>query len=163
MQLRQHFQHHPVAGGDGVIHGVLGADDQCLRVIGGVEIAARVIPEVTLQNLRPFLRPGQVKSLAGHLMEGEGGTRHIGVIIEQSRMHCPAKTVAVREAAVGFHGMGRQGDEGLLRRVDPMRLVKIMPGAGEGGDHQAVPVGQHLVIKAWPDPLLPRFKQLLAP
>ena len=46
----------------------------------------------------------------------------------------------------------RAGDEGerALGRVEPRRLGEEEAGVGERGDHQPVPVGEHLVVEAGP-------------
>ena len=43
-----------------------------------------------------------------------------------------------------------------LRLGDPVRLAEQHPGIDQRRDHQAVPVGQNLVVEARPDPLFAR-------
>ena len=44
------------------------------------------------------------------------------------------------------------------RHVDPVGLAEQRAGVGERGDHQPVPVGQHLVVEAGPHALLARAR-----
>jgi hypothetical protein len=50
-------------------------------------------------------------------------------------------------------GHGRLDEaERALRHVEPGRFVQLNTGMDQGGDHQPVPVGQHLVVEAGADP-----------
>src|SRR5690606_32156425 len=128
MQFRENLEHDAVSGRHGIVHRVLGADNQRLGIIGGVKEAARRILKMRAEYLYPFLRPGEVEAFSRHLKKDERGPRHVGVIIEKAGVHGPADAVAVIEPAIWFHGMRCNGDKGALRRIDPVRLVEIMSG-----------------------------------
>ena len=51
--------------------------------------------------------------------------------------------------------------EGPGRHFDPGRLAQHGPGIRQRRDHQAVPVGQHLVVEARPHPIAAQHKKLV--
>src|ERR1700756_2799177 len=56
----------------------------------------------------------------------------------------------------------RAGDERerTARKRNPGGLVKLATGMSERGDHQAVPVGENLVVASWPDALRAQTEKL---
>jgi hypothetical protein len=50
--------------------------------------------------------------------------------------------------------------EGLLGLANPVLAIEHQPGFGKRGDHQAVPVGQHLVVEAGRDAGTAALEQL---
>ena len=62
----------------------------------------------------------------------------------------PAGAPAVQKPAVGGHLIAHEGER-RAGRIQPCRLAEDLAGMGQGCDHQAVPIGQYLVIPAGAD------------
>ena len=112
-------------------------------------------------NGDPFLGLRQVRCRAGHLEQGDRGARHVGVIVEHRRGLEPAVAIAVVEPSVGGHAVAHEG-EGGGRCCDPVGAVEHRANGGKGVDHEAVPVGEHLVVATRRHALRPLTEQRLA-
>ena len=58
-----------------------------------------------------------------------------------------AVAIGVIQLAVLVHGFDNK-IESMLSGVDPLILIERSSGMGHGRDHQAVPVGEYLVVPA---------------
>ena len=91
----------PVAGGRGVVGAAAGAADQLFALRRGEEETAVVRVLVVIEECcNPRLRTGEVLIAAGRLVKGEGGPRHVGVIVQERLLDAPAATGAVMEQSV---------------------------------------------------------------
>ena len=136
------------------------ADDDVPGVVGGMEIAAvRLVPIVGIGHRDPAPRPVEIGRLAGHLIERQSGAGHVGVIVDHRLGLEFSPAVGVTETvAVVAHVFG-DGEEGGAGQGEPLRLFEGQPGPGQGVDHHAVPIGQHLVVAARRDALGPFGEQ----
>ena len=94
-------------------------------------------------------RPGfgliQIFRTSRDLIKGQGGPGHVGIIIEHGGMLGPAFAPAVVEAARRRQPAANESKD-LFGGLRPRGLAEGGPGLGQGGDGEAVPVGQHLVV-----------------
>ena len=100
----------------------------------------------------------QIGSFAGGFVQRQGGPDHEGKVrgetgIKQAAV-APGMAKPVAAGHVALHKF-----EGAGRHLDPVRLPEGVSGIDQRRDHQAVPVGQNLVVEAGPDPAFPHFVQ----
>ncbi len=127
------------------------AGDQIVGIVGGEEVATGAgTPEMPVQHAHPGPGAVQIAGLARRLVHREGGAGHGRVIVQHGRLAEFVHPVAVPEAVALGHPVGDE-IERQDRRVAPFRPVEDLGGGDEGRNHQAVPVGQHLVVPAGPD------------
>ena len=72
---------------------------------------------------------------------------HVGVVVDDRGMALPPRAPGMRQAIALAH-RGRDEGEGLLRKPQPIGAGEDARGMSERGNHQPVPVGQHLVVEA---------------
>ena len=134
-----------------MIYRGLAADDHILGIPGGEEIAAAgAVPILAIEDRDPALRRGDIALVARRLGKGEGGPGHIGVVVEGRGMARAAEAPAMAQPARHRHLLAHEV-EGRARRLDPGLLAEKRAGAGQGCDHQPVPVRQHLVVETRAD------------
>ena len=151
-----------VPRGDRAVVGGLRAHDQLLRVLRGVEVPAAVgIPVMAIGNGDPLLGACQVRCRAGRLEQGDRRTRHVGVIVEDRLARAPAGAITVVEPPIGAHAVAHER-EGGGGGGDPFGAAEHRADGGERRDHEAVPVGEHLVVAARRHALRPVVEQRLA-
>ena len=154
VQRRQVGDHHGVGVGGGVVVGAAHAHDDVGGVVGGEGVAAGVgDPEVRLERGAPALGGGEAGRIVGGLIEAQRGPDHVGVVAGVALHLGLAGAIGVGEAAVRLHALADE-IEGGGRGFQPIGAVEHACGMGERGDHQAVPVGQHLVVPAGADAIL---------
>ena len=100
------------------------------------------------------LRLVEIGVLAGHLEQRHAGARHVGVVVERAAVQPLAGAVGMEQAAVLVAHRVHDEAPGAHRRGQPVVALEDGRRVGERGDHQAVPVGQHLVVPARPHPLV---------
>ena len=155
----EHPRHDRVAGRHGAVVRRLGAHDELFGIVGGQEIAAAFgVPVVPVQHLGPGLRLAQIGAFPGRFGEQQGGLAHLGVVVERGRVAEPAVAPGVPEPAVLGHVPDDEG-KGGLGGGQPGGLAERRGGARQRRDHQAVPVGQHLVVPARPHPRAARRQE----
>ena len=155
----QHLQHRAIAGGHGVILRVLGAQQDIVGIVRGCEIAAIcVIPIMRIQGLDPAAGLVEEPLMAGDLKQRKRGGCHIGIILQRCRMTQDMTAPAVTQPAVDRHFFDHM-IEGADRDPQPVGMGESEAGMGERTDHQAVPVGQHLIVPAWPHAFLAMAEQ----
>ena len=86
------------------------------------------------------------------------GARHIGIAVRKRRVLSLARTVGMKQTVTIAESVTNEA-EGLLRRLDPFGSTECRPGIGDAGDHQAVPVDQHLVVASGTHAFRSRFVQ----
>src|ERR1051326_297154 len=91
----------------------------------------------------------EVIALQGGGVERERGLDHGGVVGGEPGEDRLPGTIGVGEAPVAAHTVADEA-EGGVRERDPGGLPKAGAGKSEGGDHQAVPVGEDLVVGCRP-------------
>ena len=92
--------------------------------------------------------------VASHLEHGETGARHVGIVVERATVKPLAGAVGVEEPAVLVAHAIHHEAPGAGCGGKPVVALEDGGGVGQRRDHQAVPVGQNLVIPARPDTLV---------
>ena len=128
-------------------------------MVGGEEITgAGRIPEMRVQLAHPGLGVFQEALVARDFEQLRRRQRHVGIVVGKSFGAMLAAGGGVIELAAvaqgGDHGV--ECDHGL---GDPFAAFQHHAGAGQRGDGQAVPVGQHLVVARRRRALAPRLQQ----
>ena len=150
-----------VGAGDGIVAGALEADDDIVRIIGGREVAAAgLIPIVPVENARPLLGVLEIGFGSGRREEAEGRPSHVGVVGCGRRRFGETGTVGVEEPAIVGREFCHDAVEGTFGKREPFRPLEYDGGAGEGRDHQTVPVGEDLVVPSGPDARARRSRSL---
>ena len=93
------------------------------------------------------------RGLARRLGQADEGLDEGGVVGSESVVAGSRLAARVPRPAPSSGASAQLGDEeagGVDRRTDPRRSVEQGAGLGEGGDHQGVPLGEHLVVESWP-------------
>ena len=101
---------------------------------------------------------GEIRIVAGRLLQQQGGAGHVGVIVQRRRMGGPPVAPGVVQPAVDDHVLAHEA-VGLRPGRYPVRPVQRQACRGQRSDHQRVPVGQHLVVLAGSDPRLAGLEQ----
>ena len=145
----------PLPAGHCVVVAVLAAHDQVGGIVGGDEVAAAFgIGEMPVEHGDQRLRLVEVAHLAGRLEQRDAGARHVGVVVERAAMQPLAGAMGMEQPAVVVAHPVHDEAPGADRGGQPVVALEHGGGVGERGDHQAVPVGQHLVVPARPHALV---------
>ena len=146
--------HGAVAAGVGAVMADQGADDEA-GIRCGLEVDAAVgVEEVLLGLGEPDLRRRQHLALAQLLEEGDGGLAHLGIVVDEGGLQASAVQRAVGQAVAVGAERPADGAERVAGHPQPLGPAAIAGGLGEAPDHQAVPVGQHLVVAGgWDAPV----------
>ena len=97
----------------------------------------------------PGERAVEIRARAGRLVERERGPDHVGVVGGEPRQQQLAGAPGMAEPVAIAHAR-RNERERARRHVEPGRLAERDTGIDERRDHQAVPVGEHLVVEPRP-------------
>ena len=127
-----------------------------------VQPASRVIPETLEQILVQAEGLAQEGRVERRLVRLQQPPHEKGVVLGERRYRGFPIPVAVQETSLRIdhpRADELQGRDGGLQVVGPLERRRSLR---ERSDHQAVPVGQDLVILRRPDPALPSREQLLA-
>ena len=153
--------HDAVAGGRGVVGGGARAGQRHVGRVGGGGVEAAMSRRRRRRAPHSARRFGgrEVGWLAGRLVQRQRGAGHRRLVLDQAGGGDAAQAPGVLDAAVAAGHVGQDEVEGLPRAVEPGGLVEHRGGAGQGGDRQAVPVGQHLVVPAGADAFFSRLEQ----
>ena len=84
--------------------------------------------------------------------QGHGGVGHFRVVLEEREIQRPTVAPAVDKSAILAHPLHDKPECGF-GPCQPFRLIEHRAGLGQGGDHQAVPISQHLIVASRPDTL----------
>ncbi len=107
-------------------------------------------------------RPHRMR-VAGGLVQRQRGAGHRGLVVDQPRRGHPAEPPGMLRRRRRLSVMlARMKSNASRARSSQSGCPNTAGGARQGGDGQAVPVGQHLVVPARADPLRPRLEQHLA-
>ncbi len=129
------------------------------RIGGGGEEPAMPVGERRLRRLRQPFGGRQVSRLAGRLVQSEGGTRHRRLVLDQTRCGDPAEPPGMLDPAMSGGIWVRMKSNASRARSSQAGWSNTDGAAGQRGDRQAVPVGQHLVVPPRPHPLFARLEQ----
>ena len=102
-----------------------------------------------VERALPGQRLLEIGALAGRLVQRQRGADHGGEVGGEAREEQPAVAPGMAEPVAAGHACGDEV-EGARGHLDPGRLAQHDAGVGQRRDHQAVPVGQHLVVEAGP-------------
>ena len=126
-------------------------DDKGGGVGGGEEVSAiRLVGIMGIKLRNEALRGVEVTGLECRFVKRQRRIGHEGEIACHGKMLQPSRAPGVMEATVADHGLFDEA-EGACCPIDPARFAEGHSGAGEGCDHQAIPVRQHLVVETGMD------------
>ncbi len=150
------------SGGRGVVRGVLGAADQLLGVVGGVEERAVLGGEVHEHGVQEEARELHPDALPGDRGERDETLGDVRVVLQDTGVG--ARDAVPRGAVQPCLPVHVDTDEqvgGVRGGLDQVRAVEVGAGLGEGRDGQAVPGGDDLVVPAGARPGVPGRAQPL--
>ena len=154
----QVLRRHSVRIGRGVVHGGMRPQQQIGGVIGGQVITAGVgVGVMGVEGALPAQRPFEIRPLAGRFVKCQRRPDHGGKIAGQAGKQQFAGAPGMPEPVALGH-VCRDEIKSLPGHGLPFRLVQDDPGIDQGGDHQPVPIRQHLVVEPGPDPFLSYFQ-----
>ena len=145
---REHFGHQPDAARRRAVMGDARADRGAVgRVRRGHEKPAVGRAEQGLRLHGAGPRRLEIAGFARRLEQRERGSGERGVIVEHSRGADAALAPGMGEAPLDVAEIVPDEREGRARRFEKLRRRENGGRARERGDHQAVPVGQNLVVE----------------
>ena len=97
----------------------------------------------------PGERALEIGALPGRLVQRQRGADHIGEIGGEAWIEQSAVAPGMAEPVCLGHAAHNK-IEGPRGHGDPGRLRQHAPGVGQSRDHQAVPIGQDLIVEAGP-------------
>ena len=146
MEPCEHANHGAVARWCRGVVRCLGADDHGLGAVRRIEIAAGlVVPIIGIEGFHEAPRIVEEGALARDLEERERRPRHVGVVVEKLGLLDLAVSCRVAQPAALPHDIDNVVVRPLGHR-EPGRLGKNDRSLGQRRDHEAVPIGQHLVV-----------------
>ena len=147
VETDEDLDHGAVAGRHGVVVDALGAGDDVHGVVGRDEVAGAIhVPVVLVGIGDPALRPLQVAGFAARLEQCDRRPRQVGVVLDDGRvaLYRAGAPDAMQTPPVL---QMRDGEvEGSTRGIEPERFVEHRSRVDQRGDHEAVPVGENLVV-----------------
>ena len=104
---------------------------------------------------------GEVGGVEGGGVQRERRLGHGGVVGGEARPYRLAVAIAVGEPAIAAHGR-HDGAIGIAGEIEPVITAEYGAGLRQAGDHQAVPIGEDLVVERGRDPAVALGEQGLA-
>ena len=105
---------------------------------------------MAIERLLPPQRLGEIRLIGSGFEERQRGPDHVGKIGRKSREAEAAAAKRMTEPIAAAHAGGDEpeGSDGHFHQLGRRQHDREL---GQGGDHQPVPVGQDLVVKARSD------------
>ncbi|MCH6551134.1 MAG: aminotransferase class IV [Planctomycetes bacterium] len=149
VKIDQVVEHHPVAARNGAVVGLLVPDEQVVLVGERVEVPAEtVVPEPLPRRVGERLgRVEPPRLLGGPIQRHESSYRQ-RVVLQDGIDPRVALAVRAKQAAGAVTHRAEHEVGGATRRVDVFRVPKHATAIGHPGDHETVPTGDDLVVKA---------------
>ncbi len=145
----------------GVVEHVLGTCHEPFGVVtGGEESAVHPVREEVEEEVGRADRLIGPAGLPGRLSEAGEGVDHGGVVCCVSEVPCTGLGLPGAEPAAVFATEVGEEEVGVL----PGSYQPVLPAGGGGslsecGEHQAVPLGQDLVVESGADPQFPDIEE----
>ena len=145
----------------GVVEHVLGTCHEPFGVVtGGEESAVRPVREEVEEEVRRTDRLVGPAGLPGRLSKAGEGVDHGGVVCCVSEVPCTDLGLPGAEPSAVFSAEVSEEEVGVL----PGGHQPVLPAGGgrsfsERGEHQAVPLGQDLVVEGGADPQFPDIEE----
>ena len=150
VQLIEEERRGRIAGGEGSVEDLLGPGNQGLRPVGGGKEAAPGIGKMRQRLIGQGQRRGQMRRVIVRPIELQKAQRRKHIVAQLGREEGRSFLIYDGPQALRLGGPGLRPQEGgQILRVAPVAPIVKDPGRlGQGHQHQAVPAGEQLGIRA---------------
>ena len=142
----QVHQGHRVSRGDGPVVPLLGPEKKRLAVVRRGKETPVGITEVPIDDPLEVYRRAQIVGIEACLVSLDQSPDEKGVIVEIGRHGRLSLAEAVEETSVGHFHLREDEPDRLPGRLQIPGFAQNPGRQGQGRDHQAVPVGEDLVV-----------------
>ena len=123
---------------------------------GGIEKRrSPLVPERDQHFIQQAAHLVQPPDIKGRRVEAQEAIGHRDLVLEIS-CHGRAPILIAPAHPGSIPQPGEQEARVRFRHRQEVRPIEHPPGVGEGAQHQAIPAGDHLLVAARPDALVPR-------